>query len=574
MATAKRTTKKPAARTVRKNTAKQVPSTSAAKKRATACAEAATSSHTRSLAKYQSMRDFEVTAEPSGNAPKKGASSEERTLSFVVQKHAASRLHFDFRLELDGVLLSWSVPKGPSLHPETRRLAVQVEDHPLDYGDFEGIIPKGQYGGGTVLLWDRGTWKPEADPRNGLEKGHLVFELAGERLRGRFHLVRSGREPKQWLLFKSKDAHAKKSADDVADRNDHSVASGRTMKQIADAKDRTWQSNRAEKAVPSPKRSERRAVVDVALQTAETETLVELVERLPTTETFTNLDKVLFGEQGLTKAALVAYYAVMAEQILPHLRGRPLTFKRCPNGASAHCFFQKHPGKGASEALRYVPLVESDGAKEKYMIADDRDGLYAAAQAGALELHVWGSRDPHFEKPDRLVFDLDPDPTVAFSTVVEAAFAMRHLLQSFDLESFVMTTGGKGLHVVVPVAARLGWDDAKDFTHGVANQLVALAPRHFTANMAKAQRKGKIFIDYLRNGRGATAICPYSTRARTGAPVATPLSWSELEGGVDPAAFTVRSLPARISTMKTDPWAGHHDMKQPVRAAARKAVAA
>lgn len=248
------------------------------------------------LAKYRSMRDFGATPEPSGaKAPDTGGHS------FVIQKHAARRLHYDFRLELDGVLLSWSVPKGPSLAPADRRLAVRTEDHPLDYADFEGIIPAGQYGGGTVVVWDRGTWQPEGDAHAMMKKGHLAFTLDGEKLHGKWHLVRTKGDGRAetWLLFKSKDDAADPTRDIVA-AEPASVVTGRTIEEVAEAADRVWQSNRAKPANQEA-------------------SVVELVSQLPLGFQLTSLDKVLYPEQGLTKGQLVAYLAVVADWMLPHV---------------------------------------------------------------------------------------------------------------------------------------------------------------------------------------------------------------------------------------------------------------
>jgi len=557
------------------------------------------------LATYREKRDFSVTPEPSGEAPTKkqspsrgvaprGAHPPERgrranrraggeekgsdqieagSFAYLIQKHAARRLHYDFRLELDGVLLSWAVPKGPSLDPKERRLAVRTEDHPIDYGDFEGVIPAGEYGGGTVMLWDRGTWEPIGDGRAGLEKGHLELVLHGERLRGRFHLVRTHGSPKardndkSWLLFKGKDEEVRVK-DQPVDEELTSVTTGRTMEEIADERDRTWRSNRSEETKKAPQAKAARSAPKRSAVKAPAPALKDLVKQIPTSIAFTNLEKVLYQESGLTKAALLAYYAVVEPLMMPLVASRPLTLVRCPNGASQHCFFQKHAKDGVPKAIHRVPIEEDDGEVADYMAIDDRDGLLAAVQLGSLELHTWGCHVDKPEKPDLLVMDLDPDPTVPFARVIEAALEVRALLEGIGLDTWVKTTGGKGLHVCVPIARRIDWDQAKAFTKGIAETLVDRAPDRYTANMAKAQRKGKIFVDYLRNGRGATAIAPYSTRARAGAPVATPLDWTELDGDLDPLALDIRTLPDRIDRWKKDPWKDFVDCKQTISAKA------
>jgi bifunctional non-homologous end joining protein LigD len=543
------------------------------------------------LGVYRAKRDFSLTPEPAGNPTAARASS---GFGYIIQKHDARRLHYDFRLELDDVLLSWAVPKGPSLVPTERRLAVRTEDHPIEYADFEGVIPEGEYGGGTVMLWDRGTWTPEGDPHQGLRKGRLTFELHGERLTGRWHLVRtSSRQYDQradnWLLFKGRDDVAQEpgGAEPVAEEQT-SVTTGRTMDQIARQRDRTWRSNRSQDRAKEPKHGRASAAKSLparrtagrtgrsssgpATQPAGRAALSELVGRLSTSVRFTNLDKVLYPEQGLTKAALLAYYAVVADWILPHVAGRPLTLVRCPNGPGEQCFFQKHKNETTPDQIRPLPLTEDDGEERIYMAIDDLDGLLAVVQLGSLELHTWGSHVRTVEKPDVLVFDLDPNEGLPWDRVVEAAFDLRAFLEDIGLESWAKTTGGKGLHVCVPLAPRLDWETAKAFTKAVADALHAAAPARFTSNLSKARRKGKIFVDYLRNGRGATFIAPYSTRRQAQAPVATPVTWDELEAGIDPASFTVQTVPARLDALSEDPWADLLASRQTITAAMRRRV--
>jgi bifunctional non-homologous end joining protein LigD len=854
------------------------------------------------LEKYRKKRDFEQTSEPKGTprARKNGeVASAQSSLAYVVQKHAARRLHYDFRLELDGVLLSWAVPKGPSLDPGVKRLAVETEPHPLEYGDFEGTIPKGQYGGGTVMVWDRGSWTPKADAREGYAKGHLNFTLQGDKLKGAFHLVRTGQstdEGKSWLLFKSKDEFAKPGEDDaILEQAPNSAASGRTLEQIAQAEDRQWSSNRGETkaaaapeakkktspkakpklepSVPGAKRKKLDAAVEPELATLVdaapegdayihevkfdgyrllthvdagevrllTRTGQDWTERFPTlaarlarlgvesavldgevvslkedgvsdfqalqnaiklgseaelhyyvfdllhldgfdlrevallerkrllaellaaradelgervrtsqhvvgdgprffaeacklglegiiskraastyrsgrgrdwlkvkctsrqefviagytepggarshlgalllavqreekliyagkvgtgfseqslrelhaalvpletkrprfegaprgaeargvhwvepklvaevaftgfTEDgllrhpsfqglredkpaqevgleapvptgrasapartsksakkppangypLTNPDKVLYPEQGITKAELLDYYAAVADRMLPHVANRPLTLVRCPNGRDKPCFFQKHPGEGTPEGMRSIAIREKEG-KAPYSVIDDALGLFGLVQLGALEIHTWGSRADDFEHADVLVFDLDPDPSIGFGPVIEAAKRLRELFDASKLESFVKTTGGKGLHVCVPIQPALEWDEVKAFTGEIAQALTREAPQKYLATVSKAQRKGKIFIDYLRNGRGATFIAPYSTRARENAPIAVPIEWDELTPKLDPLSFTVRTIEKRLTRLGRDPFERLATLRQPL----------
>ena len=503
------------------------------------------------LGPYQKRRRFDRTPEPAGRARRAGKPD---ALRYVIQKHAARRLHYDFRLEHDGVLLSWSVPKGPSLSPGERRLAVRTEDHPLEYADFEGVIPHGEYGAGNVMVWDHGSWEPEARATvaDALRKGRLTFTLHGHKLSGRWHLVRlrsQGEKRENWLLFKGRDEAASESEDVLAEQP-ASVLSGRSLEQIGAAPERVWHSNRKARGEKPPARAS------------------EIVSRLPVGFRFTNLDKLLYPRLGLTKADLIAYYALVAEWLLPHVAGRPLTLVRCPDGVEAHCFFQKHAGSGVPKAVERIEIAEEDGDVQLYMAVRDLPGLLALPQLGALELHAWVCHAPEVERPDQLIFDVDPDEGLAWEQVVGAAQELKRRLEDLGLQSFVKTTGGKGLHVVAPVRRGRSWNTHKAFAHALVLALEREQPRRYTTNARKVQRKGRLFLDYLRNGRGATAVVPYSTRARSEATVATPLAWSELERGADPRDYTVYSVPKRLAALKRDPWGDYAHLRQSLTAAA------
>jgi bifunctional non-homologous end joining protein LigD len=855
---------------------------------------------------YRKKRDFKTTPEPKG----KLARAKRRDLAFVIQKHAATRLHYDFRLELNGVLLSWAVPKGPSLDPNDKRLAMHVEDHPLEYGDFEGIIPAKQYGGGTVMLWDRGTWTAKEDPIAGYKKGKLKFDLHGEKLKGGWTLVRSRGSKyggdKAWLLFKEDDEHARTGAEArVVDSRPHSVKTHRRLEQIAADPGRVWHSNksaaenveagavekpnvrinpakaagarkaplpefispqlatptqtspagdrwvhevkydgyrilaridagavrlysrnrrdwttkfpsiaRAAAAVPlengwldgevvildAKGRSsfqalqnalsitntgetiyyafdlpylngydlrrveleERKALLkrlipesgilrysehfhvegakfiaevcglglegmvskrrdsiyqgtrgnawlklkcgrqqefviggftdpegsrhgfgalllgvydnegklrysgkvgtgfDQALLVKMRRTLDSLVQDTPpfvnppqgaearrahwvkpelvAQVTFTewthdaivrnasfqglrddkrardvvreessdlpklaprepelnearreatmvisrkadkdtvagikltNGDKLLYAEAGITKRELALYYEAVAEWILPHLRNRPLTLLRCPNGWNKECFYQKHADPNVAEIIERVEVQDSDGPA-LYMMANSVSALVAIAQMGTLELHPWGSRKPKLGFPDRIVFDLDPDGSVDWKEIVEAVKILKTLLDHLGLRGFLKTTGGKGLHVVIPIQPTLPWNAIKGFSQAVAEVLVQTFPDRFTAKLLKISRKGKIFVDYLRNAEGATAVAAYSARARANAPVSTPIDWTELGRDVRFDYFTIKNVPARLKRLKHDPWEEFSELRQSVTAAMMK----
>ncbi|MBV8650241.1 MAG: DNA ligase D, partial [Alphaproteobacteria bacterium] len=283
----------------------------------------------------------------------------------------------------------------------------------------------------------------------------------------------------------------------------------------------------------------------------------------------TNADKVLYPEDGVTKGDLAAYYERIAGWGLPHLAGRPLSLLRVPDGLAGERFFQKHMSRGMPEAIRHIEMAEEDGPKSMLYV-EDAAGLVGLVQIGVLEIHPWGSTIERPELPDRLIFDLDPEEGLPWERIVEAALAMRQTLATLGLESFAKTTGGKGLHVVVPLTPKLDWDAAKAFTKAAAEILVTAAPDRYTTTLAKKARHGKIFIDYLRNQRGQTAVGAFSTRARTGAPVSAPVSWQEVEDGVRSDRFTTVSLPDRLAGLTADPWAGFFEVRQQLSAAMRR----
>jgi bifunctional non-homologous end joining protein LigD len=819
----------------------------------------------RKLAKYRAKRDFSKTSEPAGDKPIASTGH-----AYLIQKHAARRLHYDFRLELNGTLKSWAVTKGPSLNPADKRLAVHVEDHPLAYGDFEGTIPKGEYGGGAVMLWDQGSWEPIGDAERDYKKGHLDFELHGKRLKGRWHLVkmhgnRRGDERREnWLLIKGKDQYADENGDAAVDKFQRSVVSSRSMESLASGDAKVWKSKetlkpetskrkpalrkRATKksTFPAPpefiapqlatlvttppegngwvhevkfdgyrlearieaghvtlttrnandwtdrfkelanqlsKLSCQNALIDGeavhmgadgsmsfhALQNAlstgkkqdvhfwafdllfldgddlRDQPLLERKKRLkallkkppnsihysehfdekgatvlhqacaaslegiiskranaayhsgrderwlkskcikeqelviggyttqpkhpgalgallmgyhekgefvfagkvgtgfshseghalltklkaatqktspfkavpslarrgavfvkpilvahvnftewtpdgvmrhpsfqgiredkPAAEvicekekappvksskpagkkasastgdvTLTHPDKQLYPGSSITKRDLADYYERIAPLILAHIKGRPISLVRCPAGEGKPCFFQRH---GAETLSPFVKPVKLPGDKEPYLMIEDARGLRAFVQMGVLEIHVWGSEADDSQHPDRLVFDLDPAPDVPFQAVKDAAEDVRDHLKELKLTCFVKTTGGKGLHVVVPFKKGPSWDEAKGFARALAETMAKEAPTRYTTNIRKAARTGKIFIDYLRNGEGASAVAPYSTRARKGAPIALPIDWKELKSLKGGDEFHMKDAIRRI---KKNPW--------------------
>ncbi|WP_134499113.1 non-homologous end-joining DNA ligase [Microvirga pakistanensis] len=526
------------------------------------------------LASYRSKRDFTRTSEPEGKTARRKGSS------FVVQKHDASRLHYDFRLELDGVLKSWAVAKGPSLVKGEKRLAVQVEDHPLAYADFEGTIPEGQYGGGTVLVWDRGTWEPEGDPQKGYDEGRLTFRLDGEKLHGTWHLIRMAKRPRErqesWLLIKADDPYARtEDVPDILEEEPLSVKSGRSIEEIAPtrraAKGTAKRKTASKKAAAPP--VEKRASPAKRTATAKAAKASDVaVAGIP----LTHPERVLWEDQGLTKQELAEFYAGVAEWLLPHLVDRPLTLIRCPSGAQKKCFVQRHSWAGMNYAIHSTMVPDTSGKLEVLTVTDIQ-GVVALVQSGVLELHVWGATMKDLERPDRLIFDLDPGEGVEWTQVIEGALAIRERLKALGLETFVKTTGGKGLHVVAPLRPKAAWKDALDFARNMAEAMATDEPDRYTTTSVKNERKAKIFIDYLRNNREASAVAPYSSRSRPGAPVATPVAWEELTPDLKPNSFTVPNLGQRLSSLREDPWARMAqvdqvlpEVKRPKRASQKK----
>jgi bifunctional non-homologous end joining protein LigD len=523
------------------------------------------------LEAYRKRRDFGATPEPAGDVGPIIRTSEH--LRFVVQKHDATRLHYDLRLELGGVFKSWAVTRGPSLDPQEKRLAVEVEDHPLEYGDFEGTIPQGEYGGGTVMIWDRGYWAPETAqaPERSLADGELKFVLAGSKLKGSWVLVRlkprKGEKRTNWLLIKHRDTWSTLAQDDVLS-SDRSVASGRGMAAIASGRGKSPTSFMTDGNPIAPsavwdekatQMTQRRSATRRAMTGPSTEA------RLPK---LTHPDRVLWPEPETSKLDLAQYLVGAAPWMIWHLYGRPCSLVRAPDGIAKEMFFQRRPMRGQPDGIRPVRV----GDEESYLEIDDAQTIASMAQISTIEFHPWNSAPFEPQVPGRLVLDLDPAPDVGFDTVTAAAKELRARLETLGLVAFCKTTGGKGLHVVVPLSSdpEVTWPQAKLFAETVCSQMAADHRGKYVTTMSKQARRGRIFLDYLRNDLAATAVAPLSPRARPGAPVSMPLNWNQVRNGLDPMRFTLRTALGLLA--KSNAWSDYGESKRPLKPAILKLV--
>ncbi|MFN8024580.1 MAG: DNA polymerase ligase N-terminal domain-containing protein [Acidimicrobiales bacterium] len=502
----------------------------------------ATRTPEESLVRYRAKRDFGVTPEPSGATtgppPAHGA-------RFVVQRHRASRLHYDLRLEADGVLHSWAVPKGPTLDPGVRRMAIHVEEHPLDYFDFEGVIPAGEYGGGDVIVWDWGTWELAEgdDPGEAIAAGDLHMVLHGTKLRGRFALVRRGQEGdrEQWLLIHKRDDHAVEGWD--AEDHPRSVKSGRTNDEVKAAPSATW-SSRASWAGPTP---DELAALDALPRSGGRWHLGAHELRV------TNLDKVVFpasdGHGAVTKRDLVRHYAVVAPVMLPYLHDRPVNLHRYPDGISSKGFWHKARPDHAPEFVTSWRYEDADADETQvYAVLDSPAALVWAANFGAIELHPWTSTAAAPHHPTWAMIDIDPGETTSFDDVLVLARLHRTALEHMGVKGCPKVTGSRGVQIWVPVDPRYDFDDTRRWVEQISHAIGNTVPELVSWEWRTTNRGGLARLDFTQNAINKTLVAPFSVRPLPGAPVSVPIRWDELDDpDLRPDRWTIRDVGSRLA---------------------------
>jgi bifunctional non-homologous end joining protein LigD len=513
------------------------------------------------LTTYRKKRDFDRTPEPAGEP----IATEDGVRRFVVQRHRARRLHYDLRFEIDGVLVSWAVPKGPTLDPGVRRMAVHVEDHPLEYFDFEGVIPAGEYGGGDVIVWDQGTWEPHGtdDPAAAVAAGELHAEVHGEKLHGRLVLVRrDDRDGSQdeWLLLHKRDDHAVEGWD--PEEHPRSVVTGRTNDEVKSDPDRMWRSD-----LPAAEASiSLRDAPPTQLTEAESQALDALGVK-GTWEVFgrelrlTNLDKVLFpappdsSDAPVTKRDFVRYAAQIAPVVQPYLAGRALNMHRYPDGAGAKGFWSKALPEHAPEWIPRWDNPEADADEtQTYLVVDEPAALVWAANFAALEWHPWTSRTDRPRQPTYAFFDIDPGADTSWEEVLVLARLHRTAFEHLGLRAFPKVTGRRGIQVWVPIRRGPGFDETRAWVEKVSRSVSAVVPELVSWKWHKTKRAGLARLDYTQNAINKTLVAPYSPRPAAGAPVSVPIEWDELDDpDLRPDRFTVRTVLDRLAE-RGDPF--------------------
>ncbi|RIK15491.1 MAG: ATP-dependent DNA ligase [Acidobacteria bacterium] len=510
------------------------------------------------LERYRRMRDFSRTPEPSGGALLEAA-REGGERVFVVQRHRATARHYDFRLEVDGVLASWAVPKGPSLDPDVRRLAIHVEDHPMEYLHFEGVIPAGEYGGGDVIVWDTGTWDShDEDVAAAIRAGTLHVRLHGEKLRGEFMLVRTGGqqeragEKEQWLLFHKQDEHAVEGWD--AEDHPRSVLTGRPNEEVKADPDALWHSDRpaADAAeslrveVPEPPGEDELAALDALGEEGSWEVFGRTLR-------VTNLAKILFpareGEEPVTKRELIMYAALVAPVSLPYLAGRALNLHRYPDGAGKKGFWHKEVPDHAPDWLPRWDNPDADpGETRTYLVVDEPAALVWAANFGALEWHPWTSPTEAPDRPSYVMFDIDPGERTTWEQTLELARLHRTAFETMGLRACPKVTGRRGIQVWVPVRRGPTFEQTRAWAEKVSRSIGAVLPDLVSWKWEVRARGGLARLDYTQNAVNKTLVAPYSPRPSAGAPVSTPITWDELDDPeLRPDRWTVRTVLDRLA---------------------------
>lgn len=445
------------------------------------------------LKEYNEKRNFQKTKEPIGIKVRKKSNK----LKFVIQHHLARKNHYDLRLEWQGVYISFAVPKGPSWNPKDKRLAIHVEDHPLSYGNFEGTIPKGEYGGGSVMLFDKGDWTPLNETKVDFEKGPIKFFLKGKRFQGNWSLIKL--QENNWLLIKEKDEYVK---DFDIKSYKRSVKTNRTMDEIADNK-----SNKSKIVLTSP-------------------------------------EKIIFQKEKITKEDIFKYYELISKRMMPFLKNRLISTVRCPSGIMSEIFFMKHLNNDSKD------IGKKKIKNAYYYYVKNSNGLLTEVQMNSYEYHIWGCLQNKITKPDILVFDLDPDEKLSLTKVREGVKDLKKILDDLKLKSYLKTSGGKGYHIYIPLPMS-SWKQCEEIAKKISDIMVITYPEKYTTNMRKEKRKGKIFLDYFRNKQGSTSVCPYSLRLKKNAAISCPISWNELDK-IKPNEITIKNIEKRLK--KKDPW--------------------
>jgi bifunctional non-homologous end joining protein LigD len=543
---------------------------------------AAKKAASKRLASYQEKRDFAQTPEPSG-APRRGrarkaetaASEQDGARRFVVQRHRARRLHYDLRFEIDGVLVSWAVPKGPTLDPDLKRIAVHVEDHPIEYLSFEGVIPAGQYGGGDVIVWDTGTWAPHGtgDPAAAVAAGELHADVYGQKLRGRLVLVRRGQDrsgQEQWLLLHKRDDCAVEGWD--PEEHPKSVLSGRTNDEVKADPERMWRSDlppaQASVAVNPPNGGQ-----DVEGPGEEELAALEALGSGGTWEVFgrrlrlTNLGKELFpacpGGQPVTKREFISYAARIAPVVLPYLAGRPLNMHRYPNGASTKGFWHKQLPEHAPDWVpRWDNSEAGPGETSTYLVVDEPAALVWAANFGALEWHAWTARADKPSCPTYALIDIDPGTATSWDDVLVLARLHRSALDHLGVRAQPKVTGRRGIQIWIPIAPGPSFEETTAWVEQVSRAVGDVVPELVSWKWDLRDRGGRARLDYTQNAGHKTLVAPYSPRPAAGAPVSVPIEWDELDDpALRPDGFTIRTVFGRLAE-RGDPFRAVLDTTQ------------